>query len=169
MPSEFGDQLDDAIAEAAGALEELRETARGIHPPALAKGGLQPALKTLARRSPVPVELDFRAKQQLPEHVEVSAYYVVAEALTNVAKHARASAVTVTAETDSADDVLRVTVRDDGVGGADFTRGSGLMGLKDRVDAIGGRLLVDSPRGAGTSLRIEIPLTEPSGTPGVST
>ena len=169
LPPEFGAQLDDAIAEAADALEELRETARGIHPPALAKGGLKPALKTLARRSPVPVDLDFRTEQHLPEYVEVSAYYVVAEALTNVAKHACASAVTVTAETDPAHDVLRVTVRDDGAGGADFTRGSGLMGLKDRVDAIGGRLLVDSPRGTGTSLRAEIPLTEKSGTPGVST
>ena len=166
MPPEFGAPLNHAIAEAVEALEELRETARGIHPSVLAKGGLKPALKTLARRSPVPVDLDFRVEQHLPEHVEVNAYYVVAEALTNVAKHASASAVTVTAEADAADEVLRVTVRDDGTGGADFTRGSGLMGLKDRVDAIGGRLLVDSPRGAGTSLRAEIPLTEQSGTPG---
>jgi predicted ATPase/signal transduction histidine kinase len=168
MPSEFGARLDHAIAEADGALDELRETARGIHPAVLAKGGLKPALKTLARRSPVPVDLDFRAEPQLPENVEVSAYYVVAEALTNVAKHAGASAVTVTAETDSADGVLRITIRDDGAGGADLTRGSGLTGLRDRVDAIGGRLLVDSPRGAGTSLRAEIPLTEQSGTLGVS-
>jgi signal transduction histidine kinase len=86
-----------------------------------------------------------------------------------VAKHACASTVTVTAETDSANDILRVTVRDDGAGSADFSRGSGLTGLKDRVEAIGGRLLVDSPCGAGTRLRAEIPLTEQSGTTGVST
>jgi predicted ATPase/signal transduction histidine kinase len=165
LPPEFGPQLDEAIAEAAGALEELRETARGIHPPALAKGGLEPALKVLARRSPVRVDLDFRAGRHLPEHAEVSAYYFVAEALTNVAKHAGASAVTVTAETDSADDVLRVTVRDNGAGGADFTRGTGLTGLKDRVEAVGGRLLVDSPPGAGTTLRAEIPLTKRLGLP----
>jgi signal transduction histidine kinase len=92
----------------------------------------------------------------LPEHVEVSAYYVVAEALTNAAKHARASAVNV--EVDVAGKVLRVAVRDDGSGGADFTRGTGLTGLKDRVEALGGRVLLDSPRGVGTSLHVELPL-----------
>jgi predicted ATPase/signal transduction histidine kinase len=161
LPPGSGAPLDRAIAEATGALEELRETARGIHPAILAKGGLGPALKTLARRSPVPVSLDIRAEPGLPQHAEVSAYYLVAEALTNVAKHARASAVTVTIESDPGDTVLRVTVRDDGVGGADFTQGSGLTGLKDRVEAIGGRIDVDSPRGAGTSLRAEIPLRDP--------
>ena len=102
-----------------------------------------------------------RTGGRLPEPVEVSAYYVVAEALTNAAKHARASAVSV--EVEVAGDVLRVAVRDDGVGGADFTGGTGLVGLKDRVEALGGRIFLDSPRGAGTSLRAELPLTGTNG------
>jgi signal transduction histidine kinase len=102
-----------------------------------------------------------RVEGRLPEHVEVSAYYVVAEALTNAAKHARASAVTVTVE--AADAVLRVAVRDDGAGGADYARGTGLVGLKDRVEALSGRIFLDSPRGAGTSLRVELPLSAESG------
>ncbi|HEX6521959.1 MAG TPA: AAA family ATPase [Streptosporangiaceae bacterium] len=159
VPPELGGQLDEAVAEATGALEELSEIARGIHPAVLASGGLRPALKALARRSPVPVRLEVRTDGRLPEPVEVSAYYVVAEALTNAAKHARASAVTVTAETDTTDAVLRLTVSDDGAGGAGFTGGTGLTGLKDRVEALGGRIFLDSPRGAGTSLRAELPLT----------
>jgi signal transduction histidine kinase len=98
---------------------------------------------------------------RLPEHVEVSAYYVIAEALTNATKHARPSAVSVTVE--AADAVLRVAVRDDGAGGADFARGTGLVGLKDRVEALGGRLVLDSPLGAGTSLRVELPLSAQNG------
>jgi signal transduction histidine kinase len=141
----------------------VREIARGIHPAVLAEGGLRPALKTLARRSPVPVDLQVNADGRLPEPVEVSAYYIVAEALTNAAKHARASAVTVTADADPAGAVLRVTVRDDGVGGADFTGGTGLAGLRDRVEALGGRIFVDSPPGAGTTLRAELPLTAATG------
>ncbi|WP_343977501.1 AAA family ATPase [Pseudonocardia aurantiaca] len=156
-------KLDELAAEATGALDELREIARGIHPAILAEGGLRPALRTLARRSPIPVDLDMRAEGRLNEHVEVSAYYVVAEALTNAAKHARASAVTVTVEADAADAALHVVVRDNGDGGADFTRGTGLVGLKDRVEALGGRILLDSPRGAGTSLRVDLPLTATNG------
>ncbi|HYZ54247.1 MAG TPA: ATP-binding protein, partial [Streptosporangiaceae bacterium] len=110
----------------------------------------------LARRSSVPVELDVRTKARLPERAEVAAYYVVSEALTNAAKHAQASAVMVAVE--AAGGILRVLVRDDGVGGADVTRGTGLLGLKDRVEAFGGRLFLDSPRGAGTILRVELPL-----------
>ncbi len=110
---ELGAQLDRATAEADGALEELREIARGIHPAILARGGLRMAVKALARRSPVPVALNMRVGGRLPEHVEVSAYYVIAEALTNVAKHARASAVTVELEADAAGTVLRVEVHDD--------------------------------------------------------
>jgi signal transduction histidine kinase len=163
LPPGLGAQLDRAVAEAAGALGELRETARGIHPAILADGGLRPALKTLARRCPIPVDLYVRADERLPEPVEVSAYYLVAEALTNAAKHARASAVTVTAEADTTDAVLRVTVRDDGGGGADVTRGTGLAGLKDRVEALGGRIFLDSPPGAGTTLRAELPLTTAHG------
>jgi len=99
----------------------------------------------------------------LPERVEVSAYYVIAEALTNAAKHARASAVTVIVEAADADAVLRVAVRDDGAGGADFARGTGLVGLKDRMEALGGRIFLDSPRGAGTCLRVELPLRAENG------
>ncbi|WP_432991970.1 AAA family ATPase [Dactylosporangium sp. CA-233914] len=159
----LGAQLDGAVAGATGALDELREIARGIHPAILTEGGLGAALRVLARRSPIPVELDIRAEGRLPEHIEVSAYYVVAEALTNTAKHARASAVTVTVEADTADAVLRVAVRDDGIGGADFTGGTGLVGLKDRVETLGGRIALHSPRGAGTSLRVELPITAASG------
>ncbi len=154
-------QLDHVVAGATGALGELRETARGIHPAILTEGGLGPALHTLARRSPVPVHLDLHVEGRLPEHVEVSTYYVVAEALTNAAKHARASTVTVTVETTG--DVLRVAVQDDGIGGADFARGTGLVGLRDRVEALGGRIVLDSPPGAGTSLRLELPCTASSG------
>ena len=156
-PDELAALLDRAVAEAVAAADELREIARGIHPAVLADGGLRPALKALARRSPVPVDLDIRANGRLPEQVEVSAYYVVAEALTNAAKHARATAITVTADADGS--VLRVAVRDDGAGGADFARGTGLAGLKDRVEAIGGRIILHSPPGAGTTLRAELPLT----------
>ena len=157
IPAQFGAQLDDAVTEAAGALDELGEIARGIHPAVLAERGLVPALRTLARRSAVPVDLQVHVEQRLPEPVEVSAYYVIAEALSNAAKHARASTVSV--HTEVAGDVLLLAVRDDGAGGAGFTRGTGLAGLKDRVEALGGRIFLDSPRGAGTSLRVELPLT----------
>jgi signal transduction histidine kinase len=153
---ELGEELKHIEAGLAAALDELREIARGIHPAILADGGLRPALRALARRSPVPVDLTVAAGR-LPEQVEVSAYYLVAEALTNTAKYARASAVVVEAEI--AGDRLRVTVRDDGAGGADLGGGTGLAGLKDRVEALGGRLALHSPRGAGTSLRAEFPLT----------
>jgi signal transduction histidine kinase len=156
-PPELGGQLEEAVADATGALDELRETARGIHPAILTDGGLRPALKTLAGRCPVPVDLQVRAGGRFPEPVETSAYYIVAEALTNAAKHARASAVSVEAEVIG--DLLRVTIRDDGAGGARLAGGTGLAGLKDRVEALGGRIVLHSPRGAGTSLRAELPLT----------
>jgi signal transduction histidine kinase len=164
MPPDLGElaaELDSLGAELDGALDEVGEIARGIHPAALAKGGLRTALTALVRRSPIPVDLDLRAKGRLPEHAEVSAYYVVAEALTNSVRHARASAVSVEVET--VGDLLRVVVRDDGAGGAGFTGGTGLVGLKDRVEALGGRIFLDSPRGAGTSLRVELPLVAPDG------
>ncbi|WP_432826404.1 AAA family ATPase [Dactylosporangium sp. CA-092794] len=164
----LGEQLDGAVAEATGALDELREVSRGIHPAILAEGGLRPALRTLARRSPIPVDLHVHAQARLPEHVEINTYYVIAEALTNAAKHAHASTVTVTVETGTegggaggTDAVLRATVRDDGAGGAEFAHGTGLLGLKDRVEALGGRIFLDSPRGAGTSLRVELPCPGP--------
>jgi signal transduction histidine kinase len=145
------------IAEGlANVLDGLREIALGIHPAILAEGGLGPALKTLAHRSPIPVELDVRVEGRLPEPVEVAAYYVVSEALTNAAKYAQASVVRVSVEI--RDGVLHVAVNDDGVGGADPNSGSGLLGLKDRAEAIGGTMSLLSREGAGTSLRLELPL-----------
>jgi signal transduction histidine kinase len=137
-------------------LDELREIALGIHPAILAEGGLGPALKTLARRSAVPVELDVCDELRLPEGVEVTAYYIVSEALTNAAKHSRASVVRVAVA--AQDRLLRVSIRDDGQGGADPDRGSGLVGLKDRAEAMGGTMSFQSPLGAGTSLLVELPL-----------
>jgi signal transduction histidine kinase len=140
------------------ALDELREIAHGIHPALLVEEGLAPALRTLARRSTVPVKLALPAEVRLPEPVEVAAYYVVSEALTNAAKHAHASVVNIDVEAHRG--VLTVSVRDDGAGGADPTAGSGLLGLKDRAEAIGGRISLRSPRGRGTSLELELPLAE---------
>ena len=162
--AEVGADLERIEAGVAGALDELREIARGIHPAILTDGGLRAALRALARRSPIPVRVEVGLEGRLPEQVEVSAYYVVAEALTNAVRHARASAVSV--EADVAGDVLRIAICDDGAGGAGFTGGTGLAGLKDRVEALGGRILLDSPPGAGTSLRVELPLT--SASPGVA-
>jgi len=153
---ELAADLDHVAAGLDGALEELREFARGIHPAILAEGGLGPALRTLARRCSVPVQLQVGMEGRLPEQVEVAAYYVVAEALTNVAKHAGASGVQV--EVDTEVGLVRVGVRDDGFGGADPARGSGLVGLKDRVEATGGTLRVDSRAGQGTSLLVELPI-----------
>jgi signal transduction histidine kinase len=141
-----------------GALAELQEISRGIHPAILARGGLEHALKALARRSAIPVKLQVRAETRLPEPVEVAAYYVVSEALTNAAKHAHASAVHVTVE--ARDGVLGLSIRDDGRGGADPARGSGLIGLADRVDALGGTIEVASPVGEGTTMLITLPLQE---------
>jgi signal transduction histidine kinase len=166
VPPELGAlaaELDDLAAETTDALNQLREIARGIHPAILAKGDLAAALRSLARRSPIPVELHVHTENRLPEHVDVSVYYLIAEALTNAAKYAGASLITITVEADAAgiaDAVLRVTVHDDGVGGADYSRGTGLVGLKDRVEALGGRIRLDSPPGEGTSLRAELPLTD---------
>jgi len=137
-------------------LEELREITRGIHPAILAQGGLGPALKTLARRCPVPVELQLELESRFAEPVEVATYYVVAEALTNAAKHAEASLVRITGGV--RDGVLRVQVQDDGRGGARTAGGSGLLGLLDRVEALDGTLLLHSPPGAGTSVELALPI-----------
>jgi signal transduction histidine kinase len=153
-------RLDSAVAGLAGVLDELREIARGLHPAILADGGLRPALKALARRSAVPVRLDVQVEGRLPEPIEVAAYYVTSEALTNTAKHAHASAAEV--EAAIGDGVLHVRVHDDGRGGAAFGRGSGLVGLKDRVEALGGRIRLHSPPGAGTTVQITLPLGDPS-------
>jgi PAS domain S-box-containing protein len=142
-----------------GALKDLVEIARGIHPAILSRGGLTPALQALARRSGVSVQLDADIDSRLPQQVEVAAYYVVSEALTNAAKHARASVVHV--DVVAQDGTLRLSIRDDGVGGADPRQGSGLVGLQDRVEALGGMLRVDSPPGSGTSLGVKLPIKEP--------
>jgi signal transduction histidine kinase/CHASE3 domain sensor protein len=158
VPPQFGElqaELAEIVAGITDVLDDLREMARGIHPAILAEGGLGAALRTLARRSIVPTELHVRTEGRLPKPVEVGAYYVVSEALTNAAKHARATSVVV--EVEAMDDLVRVRVRDDGVGGADFSRGSGLVGLRDRVQALGGRISVESAPNAGTVLRAELP------------
>jgi signal transduction histidine kinase len=140
----------------AGALDDLRELSRGIHPAVLSEGGLKPAVKALARRSVVPVQLNLSVDERLPDHVEVGAYYVISEALTNAAKHAQASKVEVVARVH--DDMLRLRIDDDGVGGADPARGSGLTGLTDRVAALRGTIAIASPSGRGTSLRVDLPV-----------
>jgi signal transduction histidine kinase len=161
-PPEAGElrvQLARTADSVVGVLDELREISRGIHPAILSHGGLAPAIRGLARRLALPVELDLRADRRLPELVEVAAYYVVSEALTNAAKHAHASVVNV--ELDTADSVLRLAIRDDGVGGADPGQGSGLIGLSDRIEALGGTLEVTSRPGEGTTVLVEVPI-EPS-------
>ena len=148
-------QISDIASGLAGVSEDLREISRGVHPAILSKGGLGPALTTLARRSVVPVLLDLRVDRRLPESVEVAAYYVVAEALANAAKHSRASEVNAWVEVEDAN--LRLSIRDDGIGGADPGKGSGLIGLIDRVEALAGHMAISSQPGNGTSLLVTIP------------
>ena len=160
VPPELADvkqQMSQVAEGLDGALDDLREISRGIHPAILSEGGLEPAIKALARRSPVPVELELRTEARLPERIEVAAYYVVSEALANAAKHARASVVRVMLDA-ADDDVLHLTVRDDGIGGADLAHGSGLIGLIDRVEALGGTVAITSPSGEGTTVVIQLPL-----------
>jgi signal transduction histidine kinase len=147
--------LTHAVDGLGGLYTDLQELSRGLHPAILSKGGLPPAIKTLARRSPVPVLLDLEIDRRLPESIEVAAYYVVAEALTNAAKHAKAAEVTVRMVTRSCE--LYLSVSDDGVGGAVSGDGSGLIGLKDRVEALSGRLRITSPAGEGTTVTATIP------------
>jgi PAS domain S-box-containing protein len=149
-------QLSGVVSGLMGASADLQEISRGIHPAILSKGGVASALKTLARRCTVPVTLELAIDRLLPDSMEVGVYYIVAEALTNAAKHARASEVTVSAESKA--DHLHLSIRDDGVGGADFAEGSGLIGLKDRVAALGGELSITSPVGIGTAVVVTIPL-----------
>jgi len=150
--------LDEAAEELKAALVELRELARGIHPAILTEAGLGPAIDTLAARSTVPAEVTALPSRRLSPAVESTAYFVVSEALANVAKYASASRATVAAECPA--DSLRVEVSDDGIGGADPTGGSGLRGLADRVAALGGNLSIDSPIGGGTRVVAEIPLAD---------
>ena len=139
-----------------GAVNELRDLSRGIHPAILTEGGLSPALKALGRRSDVRVKLDVGFEHRLPDQVEVAAYYIVSEALTNASKHANAARVWVSFRVE--DDMLLLSVRDDGAGGADATRGSGLTGLRDRIEALGGRIQIESQTGRGTVIEVEIPI-----------
>jgi signal transduction histidine kinase len=138
-----------------GVLEDLQEISRGLHPAILSKGGLHPAIKALARRAAVPIELDLRDVRRLDERLEVAVYYIVAEAVTNAIKHAEASVVRIQLHMEA--DTIWLAVEDDGVGGAAVGGGSGLIGLKDRVEALGGTIDVHSPSGKGTSLHVRIP------------
>jgi signal transduction histidine kinase len=148
--------IAQARDEAQAAVKELRELARGIHPAVLSDHGLGPALEALASRAPVPVDVIGVPECALAHEIEACAYFVTAEALTNVAKYARASSASV--ELSVEDDRLRVRVRDDGVGGADPATGTGLRGLRDRVDALDGDLEIDSPPGGGTTVTVEVPV-----------
>jgi signal transduction histidine kinase len=166
VPSDRGDlqiRLSRIATGLADAVEELQELSRGIHPAILSRGGLGPALRTLARRSPIPVELDITADTRLPEPIEVAAYYVASEALANATKHAQASRVDVSLATRNRS--LLLSIRDNGVGGADPARGSGLVGLTDRVEALGGSIRVRSRPGDGTHITAELPLELKVGEP----
>jgi signal transduction histidine kinase len=161
-------RISDLVTTVNGISEDLQELSRGIHPAILSKGGLGPAIKVLARRSALPVDLLLGIHRRLPDPVEVAAYYVVAEAMTNAAKHARASMVEVCADIEGQD--LHLSIRDDGIGGADAANGSGISGLRDRVEALGGVLSISSQPGTGTELHATIPFetpspTHPDGTP----
>jgi signal transduction histidine kinase len=148
--------IAQAREDAQLAVKELREIARGIHPALLSDRGLCPALEALAARAPVPVEVTGEPMAELSDAVEAAAYFVTAEALTNVAKYAQASEAFVHVSVE--DDCLRVKIRDDGVGGAEPSPGGGLHGLRDRIDALDGRFEVDSPPGGGTTVTADIPL-----------
>jgi signal transduction histidine kinase len=149
-------ELSRVRAGLTAALDELREVARGIHPEILTRRGLGPALKTLARRAPIRVELAVHVVDELSDSVGVASYYAVSELLTNTVKHAQASAVDV--DVTCADGILHITFRDDGIGGADPARGSGLVGLRDRIEALGGTITLRSRTGEGTTVEIALPL-----------
>jgi signal transduction histidine kinase len=157
MPAAQRPELDEASDELEQAMEELREVTQGIHPAILTEGGINPALKAVARRSILPVDMDLPATQRYPERVEVAVYYVACEALTNAVKHGKASCVRL--QVQCTETILTLSIRDDGVGGADRSRGSGLTGLVDRVEAAGGTISVESPVGRGTSMCVRLPLT----------
>jgi signal transduction histidine kinase len=150
-------ELAAAATMVVEAMDDVRTISRGIHPAIVSEGGLAPALEALSRASPLGMELDLDVETRLPPSVEVAAYYVVAEALTNAAKHAQASVVRLSAVVH--DGRLCLTVSDDGTGGADPSRGSGLIGLTDRVEALGGTMAIVSPRHSGTTIEVELPLT----------
>jgi signal transduction histidine kinase len=155
------EELPGVAAELAEGLkdvsDELREVSRGIHPSILTEAGLGPALRGLARRSNVPVDVDVQLDERLPAPIEAAAYYIASEALTNVAKHAHANTVQLTASHD--DGILTLEVRDDGIGGVDTGRGSGILGLTDRAEALGGTITITSPPRCGTTLSVRLPST----------
>jgi signal transduction histidine kinase len=153
---ELRDRLAHLAEGLASLLDELRQISRGVHPAILSQSGLGPALKSLARRAALPVKLDVGVAERLPEPVEVAAYYVVSEALANAAKHSGASVAEVGIAV--SDGALSVRVRDDGAGGANAAKGSGIIGLRDRVEALGGTMVLASPPGEGTSIVVELPL-----------
>ena len=156
---ELREQLTGAVRDLSGILEHLQEVSRGSVPAILTSTGLRPALRSLARSCPVPVELDLRVRGRLPDPVEVAVYHAVAEALTNTARYARASAVNVRLTADET--AVRLSIRDDGVGGARLGAGFGLVGLQDRVEALGGGMQIVSPAGGGTSLLVAVPRSPP--------
>jgi signal transduction histidine kinase len=158
-PEQAHATLAHVVEELTQSLAELRELARGLHPAVLTDHGLEAAVTALVQRAAVPVELTFDGVEGPPERVAVAAYYVIAESLTNVAKYAQATLARV--EVRALGDRLVVDVADDGIGGADASAGTGLLGLEDRVEALGGRLHVRSPAGAGTSVRADLPLRPP--------
>jgi len=153
---ELHEELSRIALGLADAVEDLQEISRGIHPAILARGGLGAALRMLAARSPIPVHLDLDLEARLPEPVEVAAYYVASEALANTAKHSQATRIEVSLAQRSGQVLLMI--RDDGVGGASVDRGSGLVGLTDRVEALGGSIRVDSSTGGGTRITAELPV-----------
>jgi signal transduction histidine kinase len=159
LPPERDDlraQLSGVAEGLVAAVEDLQEISRGIHPAILSKGGLPPALQALAHRSAIPVDLDIAADVRIQEPVEVAAYFVASEALANAAKHSEASRIDLSLE--QRDGRLFLSVRDDGVGGADADRGSGLVGLTDRVETLGGSIRVSSRPGDGTQIDVELPV-----------
>ena len=161
VPADVRAEVDEVRDELAATRQELRDLCQGVHPTILTEVGLGAAIRALARRSPLPVRVQMRAAGRLPGSCEITAYYVAAEAFTNAAKHANASAVDILIE--ESDGTLTVQVRDDGDGGADASRGSGLTGLRDRVEAVGGSMTLDSTAGAGTVLTVLLPVSTPPG------
>jgi hypothetical protein len=163
VPPERGDLRKELSAIATGlteAVEGLQELSRGIHPAILSERGFGPALRTLARRSAIPVDLDITTDVRLAEPIEVAAYFVASEALANAVKHSDASRIDVSLERRHGN--LLLSVCDDGVGGADAARGSGIVGLNDRVEALGGRFALESPPGRGTTISVELPIATPA-------
>ena len=175
-PTEAVSGLDRMQADLESVLEDVRELSRGLHPPLLSRAGLKPSLRVLARRSPIPVDLDVDLPERPSPAIETALYYIVSEALTNAIKHSKASGISITIIADHAGEpfgigldgrgramFLHATISDDGIGGADASEGSGLIGLVDRVDALGGHITLDSPAGRGTRVSVELPV-QPSAT-----